>query len=368
MKKKILICVEWLTMGGISMSLINLLNNIDINKYDITILFTKKNVFYNDSLPKDIKIEYYNMSQSKNILFRKIINRLKLLKWIFSNKNKYDFSINYTTHNNLCATLALNSSKNNAIWVHGDYYTMYNGNEKNIKTFFNTVDLEKFKNIVFVSNKAKENIEQIYPEIKNRMLVIKNLIDYDSMVKKSNDEVEIVKEDKIVFLNVGRHTEREKNLIFLFDVIKKIKKTYNNVELWMVGAGPDHEMYKNYVFENGLEDTIKFLGRKENPYPYYKQADALLLTSKAEGDGIVLTEARVLGLPVITTDVADAVKDIANGYGYVTEHSFDDYYNAIEKFILEGYKTKKFVAKKQNNQMIKRFYQLIDSIDGDENA
>ena len=73
------------------------------------------------------------------------------------------------------------------------------------------------------------------------------------------------------------------------------------------------------VKEYGLEDKIIFLGKKQNPYPYFKIADSLILTSEYEGFPVVYLEAMLLELPIITTDVSDSLKVVKDKYGIVTK-------------------------------------------------
>ena len=84
------------------------------------------------------------------------------------------------------------------------------------------------------------------------------------------------------------------------------KKIY----LLMVGDGKETKELVKYVEENKLTDRIIFLGNKKNPYPYFKMADYVILTSLNEGYPVVFQEAMILDKKIITTDVSDAVIDI----------------------------------------------------------
>ena len=85
MKKKVLLCSYNLDIGGIETSLVNLLNKIDLNKYEITLLLEEKEGIFLKSIPKDIKVIEYKTSDCKNIIFRKIIKILaKKIKIVYS--------------------------------------------------------------------------------------------------------------------------------------------------------------------------------------------------------------------------------------------------------------------------------------------
>jgi len=114
------------------------------------------------------------------------------------------------------------------------------------------------------------------------------------------------------------------------------------------------------VKKNSLEDVIYFLGYKKNPYPYFKISDAIVLTSDYEGYPVVFTEAFVLNIPIITTDISDSKKDIDGKYGIVSEKNIDDIYNSIKEFIVNGFAIKeKFDAQKYNNDIIDKIEKII---------
>ena len=74
-----------------------------------------------------------------------------------------------------------------------------------------------------------------------------------------------------------------------------------NVELWIVGDGPDRAMYEEYKKELKVGNNITFFGMKTNPYPYMKQADYVILTSDYEGFPVIYVEALILEKQIITT-------------------------------------------------------------------
>lgn len=81
---------------------------------------------------------------------------------------------------------------------------------------------------------------------------------------------------------------------------------------------------------------MKFVGRKNNPYPYYKIADCMVLTSDYEGFPVVFLESGIFNKPIITTKVSDYQK-IENKYGIVAEKNEESIYEAMKDFIENGY-------------------------------
>ena len=92
---------------------------------------------------------------------------------------------------------------------------------------------------------------------------------------------------------------------------------------------------------------------KENPYPYLKESDCLLMSSQFEGYPVVFVESMILNKPIITTLVSDANKDIKDKFGIVTENSLDGVYDGMKKFLDEGFEIKKkFDPEKFNKDII----------------
>ena len=113
------------------------------------------------------------------------------------------------------------------------------------------------------------------------------------------------------------------------------------------------------VNAHDLEKQIIFLGRKQNPYPYFKISDCVILTSDYEGYPVVFLESMILNKPIITTKVSD-YEEIEGKYGYTTTKEIDDIYEKMKLFIENGFEiTEKFDAEKYNQDIIKKLEELF---------
>lgn len=360
MKKKLLFTAYNLGLGGIETALINLLKRLDYNKYDVTLILEKKEGIFLNDVPKNVKILEYKISNSKFILFRKIYNRLKLIKWEKKIKNKYDFSCSFTTYSIPGAHLALCASKNNTLWMHGNYYVLYERNEMEMRKFLDSVFINKFNRIVFVSEENKKDVCKHYQEIKDRAVVCNNFINGEEILTKSLEKCDY-KKDKITFVNVGRHEERQKRLSRIIEACKMLKNEKYDFKVLLIGDGPDSENYKKLIKEKELEDTIIMLGRKKNPFPYYKLADAVILSSDYEGYPVVFLEAMVLNKPIISTKVSD-YEDLDKKYGLFCDLNTDGVYNNLKEFLDKGFKVKsKFDYQKYNDIVLKKIESYINN-------
>lgn len=361
MKKKILFCIYNLNMGGIPTAMLSLLKSLDPNKYEITVLMEKKLGFFLDKVPNHIKIIDYNLDESTNgnILLRKIKNRLKLIKFCLKLWKKYDFSACYTTYGIPSSIIARYASKNNAIWIHGDYYEIYNHNVEKIKNFFSKIKVSKYKNIIFVSESSKLNFLKVYPHLKNKCKSFNNIIDYESIIINSKEKI-VIKKTKPVLLHVGRHLENVKRLSLIINNTYKLINEGYDFQVWLIGDGPSTNDYKKMVNKLNLQNYVLFLYSKKNPFPYYKKADALILSSKYEGNPVVFIESLVLNKPIITTNVSDSLIDIKDKFGIVTENSEESLYLGMKKFLDEGFEIKKkFNAQEFNDKILNEIEEMI---------
>lgn len=365
--KKILFSAVDLNVGGIETALVTLLNYL-ANEYDITLVLEKKQGALLNKLDKRIEIIEYKPSNNKIVLIRKMINLMKQIHFKRKYKSKFDFSCSYATYSNPASLVARIASKNSALWVHSEYMQMFNNDEEKYIQFFKGIRIKKFKTIIFVSQNSKKIFEKTlkkyneYKDILGRTVLIHNLIDYNQVIEKSKENIEdIKKENRFTFLHVGRHTEEDKKITRIIEVAKMLKEDKLQFRIILVGKGKETEKYKCQVEEYGLQDKIIFLGEKQNPYPYFRIADSLILTSEYEGFPVVFIEGMILELPIITTNVSDSMEIINNKYGIVVEKNIESIYNEMKYAIKHGIKCKeKFDYVKYNSEIKNKIKKLID--------
>lgn len=358
--KKLLFSAYSLDVGGIETALVTLLNELAKKQYEITLVLEKKQGIFLEDIDKKIKIIEYSPSNNKNVIFRKIINLAKRTKFILKYKNKFDFSASYATYSLPGSFVARTASKNSALWCHADYMSLYNNNKIAFEDFFESLRIDKFKKVIFVSKQGKNSFVKIFPHYEKKTIVCNNLINIDKILNNSKENIKYKKnEEEILFVNVGRHDEKQKKLSRIIEVSKKLKNNGYKFKVLFVGNGKDTNKYKELVKQNNLQNNIEFLGRKKNPYPYMKMADAIWLTSEYEGYPVVFVESMILNKPIITTKVSD-YEEIKNKYGIITDNNVEDIYEKVIEFMQHGFKIEnKFNAIEYNNKIIKEIEQLF---------
>ena len=206
--KKLLFSAVSLDIGGIENALVNLLNYLArTDKYEITLFLEKKEGIFLDKIDKKIQICVYCPNDSKVIILRKGINFIKQTMFRMKYKNKYDFSCAYATYSKPASFVARTASKNSCLWVHSEYMQMFDNNKSKYVEFFEEVKAKDFKNIVFVSENARDIFVENFRNDKdfiNKTSVIYNFIDAEEILRKSQEKVtDCCKEKTFTFLNVG---------------------------------------------------------------------------------------------------------------------------------------------------------------------
>lgn len=359
--KKLLFSSYSLDIGGIETSLITLINELSKKKYDITLVLEKKQGIFLKEIDKKIKIIEYTPNNNGNVIIRKFLNFLKRIKFILKYKNKFDFSVSFATYSLVGSFVSRQASRNCCIWVHSNYMSLFDNDTIKFINFFNDVDIEKFKSIIFVSNDAKNVFIKEFKNLESKCKVVNNIIDYKKILKLSEEKIEDYKRKDNTILYVGRLTEEDKKISRIIEASKKLKEDGVKFTILIIGDGKNKNDYITKVNEFNLKENIIFLGKKKNPYPYFKISDFLILTSEYEGFPVVYNEAKILGLPILTTNVSDSNHIVGDKYGIVTTKSIEDIYKNMKKMLEKGFELKEgFNVEKYNKDNIELVQEIIN--------
>ena len=356
--KQILFSAYSLDVGGIETALITLLKNIH-EKYNITLVLEKAQGIFLEEVPKDIKIITYKPNNNKIKIIRKMCNFIKQQIFKIKYKNKFDYSVCFATYSYSASFVARCTSKCSNLWVHNDYMSFYENDKNEYKNFFEKLKVSKFKKIIFVSENDKNIFIENFPEEKSKCIKCNNLIDYNKIKEKANEEIDDFQENKdiVTFINLGRHDEKQKKLSRIINATKKLNEENYKFRVLFVGEGPDTLKYKEQAKD--IQNII-FIGAKKNPYPYLRKSDCLLMSSDFEGYPVVFIESLILGKTIITTDVSDSKMDIENKFGIVTLKTEDAIYEAMKNYIENGFKTETFDPEKYNNEILEKIEKIFN--------
>ena len=376
MKKKILFMVSSMNIGGVEKSLLSLLAVIPKEKYEITILTLDKKGGFLEYIPNNVKLieaEWFKyikpiiMDTPQNIIKRYIKNYefIKIPSFIYSYfkskkindryiyykhvlksipecKEKYDVAIAYAGPTEIIDAYISHKVKaeKKIAWVHFDI-----SKHKINKKLYNNL-YERFNKIFAVSNECKKKLDEIIPAVRNKSEVLFNIVSEDLINEMSESYVDFDDNYKgIKIITVGR-LSKEKGQDLAIKALAKLKKDRYDVKWYCIGEGNSRREFEQLIKEYNLENNFLLLGSTSNPYPYIKNADIYVQTSRHEGYCLTLAEAKALNKPIVTTDFIGAYEQIKNNEnGIIVSCNENDLADAIRKLIDEKEICSKFSNK-----------------------
>lgn len=394
MKKKLLFVIDSLGIGGAEKSLVTLLNCIDYNKFDVELQLFSKGGAFEKYVPKEVKfleIPSYLKYCSKNLFsqrfnFRMILSRLYYsmilrlnkktthpdkarLFWqatsnvFFNNNTIYDVAIAYSQGVPTFYVIDKVTATKKIAWVNASL--LIKGKTLN----FNNKYYNKYNHIVAVSQSAKDVLIENLIVQKDQLFIIKDIIDVNFINKLSQEIVDdITSSSKCPnILTVARLNNCHKGYDIALDTCKILHQRGIDFKWYAVGDGGFRDEMIKYIEVNNLNDKFILLGAKVNPYPYFKACDIYVQTSRHEGFGLSIAEARILNKPVVTTEF-DAVWNqmIQGKNGIVVPIDATAVADAIQDLIDNPEKRKEISdyqqsEKKGNIEELEKFHQLIES-------
>lgn len=330
--KNLLILAKSLGGGGSEVALIELINALPDELYNITLVLLDSDNEYVYRLKKDVNIIQltFNNIFAKSLVSMysfpaKVLKKLSINYYIpyydlIANnvtnifEKTYDIAIDFYGYGSFVTAFLATKihAKKKATWLHDeDLYWM-----KSVLKY-----LGKYDKIFGVSRAVVDAFCKEYPLYRNKADVFYNVIDIEEIKRKSEQDEMIPFKNVFNIVTVGRLTEQKGYDIAIKTAsILKVKKI--NFAWYAIGGGRDEEKLKKMVAKYNLEDQFIFLGRKNNPYPYMKHCDLYVQPSRHEGYVITLVEARALCLPILSSNIPSAREQIQDGInGYVTELS-----------------------------------------------
>lgn len=321
MKKKIIfINNHFQRSDGTVRALIGLCNNLDPEKFDVTILSMYRcHRELAQELKKGIKLKsafgFYFRGMSK--IVRLIPNKLLYKCFV---KDNYDIEVAFQCD---APTRMIGHSTNknavHVIWMHG-----YD------KTDYESPGFKADYHITVSKHCAQRLSSEIATEAKIKHCY--NLVDDSIILEKAKETIDIVK-GKITFITVGRLSP-EKGFVRLIKIMHELKEEGYDFNLYIVGDGPERKKMENIISENNMSSFIFLTGSQTNPYKYIIQADVFICSSYSEGYSTVCTEAAILGKPIITTSVPGGKEIIDEAQcGIITDLTDESLKEGIKKVL-----------------------------------
>ena len=361
--KSILFMLINMNIGGTEKALINMLHELQKEKYKVTVLLLEKYGGFLNQIPDWVEVkyldEYKNLKKYineppqkifKELLIKKeyinafnlflsyCISKLKddisyyykyLLKDV-SDLEEYDIAVAYAGPMDFITYFIANKikAKKRVQWIHFDI-SKIGFNKRFAEKIYS-----KFDKIFVVSEEGKNKLNLLIPSLSDKTEVFFNIIS-STFIKNMSENEEGFNDNYngIRILTVGR-LSREKGQDITISVLEKLLKQGYEVRWYCIGEGNMRKELEDMIKNKNLQDNYILLGSKRNPYPFMKECDIYVQSSRHEGYCITLAEARCFNNPIITTNFTGANEQIRNEKtGLIVNFNQDEMYKAIKRII-----------------------------------
>lgn len=332
---KVLFFIPNLGGGGAEKVLVNLVNNMDKSRFDITLqtLFdmgVNKQFLHNDVKYKYVFKHHFPASTkvlslfSPEFLYKHMINE------------KYDIIISYLEGVPARILSGNADSTKKVSWIH----CKFDNSRTTAVGFRNLKEAKKcYKKFDITIGVSKDIINYFTKATgyTGKTEVLYNTLESNEVYSKSLEKVDDITFSKDINICSAGKIEEVKGFKRLAKIHKRLMDKGIKNHIYILGIGSQQAEIEKYLDDNNLSNSFTFLGYKENPYKYISKCDLYVCSSYSEGLSTSVTEALISGTPVVTT-LCPGMKELLgenNEYGLITENSTDGLYIGIEKLITD---------------------------------
>lgn len=334
--KKILFLIHDLGQGGAEKVLVNLVNNMDRSKFDISLTvlfgggineqFLAPDIHFHAVFPKEVP---------GNSKLMKLLTPAQLHKLCV--KEHYDIEVSYLEGPSARVVSGCQDPYTKLVsWIHVEQHTMDKlagsfRSENEARECYN-----RFDQTVCVSQYVHDDFCRLL-DYQKPCRVLYNTVESDKILAGASEEAPKLADDGMVRLIAVGTLKQSKGYMRLLKIVKRLRDEQYPMHLYILGIGPLQAEMEEYIRRNELQDTVTLLRYQTNPYKYVSKCDLFVCTSFAEGFSTAATEALIVGTPVCTVEVSGMKEMLGenNEWGIVTENSEEALYQGIKELLDE---------------------------------
>lgn len=331
---KILFLIHDLGQGGAEKVLVNLVNNMDRSKFDISVTalfgggvneqFLAPDIHFHTVFPKEVP---------GNSKLMKLLTPAQLHRMCV--KEHYDIEVSYLEGPSARVISGCQDANTKLVsWIHVEQHTM----ERLSGSFRSEREARecygRFDQTVCVSQYVHEDFCRIL-NFQKPCRVLYNTVESEKILANAIDTVpKMINDGTIRLVAVGTLKE-PKGYMRLLSIIKHLREEQYHIHLYILGVGPLQKKMERFIQENNLSESVTLLGYQTNPYKYVSKCDLFVCASFAEGFSTAATEALIVGTPVCTVEVSGMKEMLGehNEWGIVTENSEEALYQGIKDLL-----------------------------------
>lgn len=340
--KNIFIAGLSMEIGGAERALLGLLYHIDTTKYTVDLFLNRHEGEFMSQIPKGINLlpqnRYYASlavplievlrNRSVGALFGRTYAKMKAKQYrkkCYSSKpdaveleyshkytvpfmpymseKKYDVAISFCAPHYFVSRKV--SARKKIAWIHTDYTKISIDVASELEMW------NQYDHIVSISDAVTESFLQVFPSLEHKVVLVENILPEKLIREQAKGPCPdlIRMRDEKIILSVGRFSYA-KNFDHVPWICKRILELGVDVTWYLIGYGGDEQLIREQIAEAGMEQHVKILGKRENPYPYINACDLYVQPSRYEGKAVTVREAQMLGKPVVITRYATSASQL----------------------------------------------------------
>ena len=334
---KVLFFIPNLAHGGAERVLVNLVNHMDYNQFDITVQTMFDVGIYKNQLNKEVRyIGGFPWYFRGNTIVYKLFSPKALYKMYI--REQYDVIVSYLEGPSARVVSGCTNPDTKLInWMHIELENQ----EYAAQVFRSMAEAKKcyrrFDRIACVSETVKASFNQMF-KVNVPVEVYYNTVETEEIRTRAKESIEDMKfkKEEINIISVAK-LMKSKGYDRLVNVQRRLKNEGFPTHIYIVGKGEEQASLVNMIEENGLRDSWTFIGFRHNPYKYVKNADLYVCSSRKEGFSTAVTEALLVGTPVVSTNCSGAKELLGynDEYGIVTDNNEEALFEGIKRMISE---------------------------------
>ncbi|MDY6258553.1 MAG: glycosyltransferase, partial [Bacteroidales bacterium] len=355
MKKSILFIIDSLTCGGAEKSLVSLLPLLDREKYELHLWMLNRGGEFESLLPADVILEHdprrSTIAKLKSFLgqvmfsFMLRFNRCighkehpaetlwKSKGWAMTGiPGEWDVAIAYQQGLPTYLVASKIKAKHKMAWVNVDMF------KAGYNVEFNLRHLNKMDHVIAVSQTLSSMIAKHMTAIAPKLVTILDVLNPQLITTLADAEIppDLPKHDinSCPLLVTVARVSSPKNYLLAVETASALRSKGIDFHWLFVGDGPDMPKVKSRIDELKLNDIVIPLGLRTNPYPYMKACDVYVQTSRFEGFGLTVGEAKILHKPIVSTNFTVVTNQLIDGKnGLIAEMNPESLSTAIIKML-----------------------------------
>ena len=344
MRKKVLFVMSSMDNGGAERALLNLIEELPVESYDIDLMLLNPSGLFMDQIPAKANLLetppivaecFTSIRGRKARIWRVAADMISMLvsrdeetrrgfRWehffaprIEGLSSHYNTAVAFINGQVLYFVAEKVAADRKIVFYHGDY------NSAHYSEKYERPRLEQMDGIYAVSEKCIDIVASVFPELSDKMSFLPNIVSSSAIRARASEFVpQEYGHGKFVILTVARITH-EKGVDLAIKAAAELKSRgcifhWYEMGKGLVGDG-EAEKCKRLIEELGVSDVFTMIGAKDNPYPYIVNSDIVVQPSRLEGKSVALDEAKILGRPIVATSYPTVRDQLKEGEGIIVD-------------------------------------------------